>query len=97
MPAAANRRSGLGRLADLSARKLQKYYPKWSHLRGAYVLVLRSLYQTVVGASKNPCTLAGVRRSTFGSRFMYMYNLQIAKSAVFLHSVKLVQVVDIIS
>lgn len=28
---------------------------------------------------------------------MYMYNLQIAKSAVFLYSVKLVQVVDIIS
>ena len=28
-------------------------------------------------------------------RFMYMYNLQIAKSAVFLYGVKLVQVVDV--
>lgn len=33
MLAEANRRSGLGRLAELSARKLQKYYPKWPHLR----------------------------------------------------------------
>lgn len=61
-----------------------------------YVLVFRNLYQTIVGASRNPCTLAGVKRSTFRYRFMYMYNLQIAKSAVFLYSVKLVQVVDII-
>lgn len=44
---------------------------------------------------KNPCMLAGVKHDTFGYRFMYMYNLQIAKSAVFLYGVKLVQVVDV--
>lgn len=66
-------------------------------LGGTYVLMFGNLYQTIVGASKNPCTLAGVKRSTFWYRFLYMYNLQIAKSAVFLYSVKLVQVVDIIS
>lgn len=62
-----------------------------------YVFVFGNLCQTIVGGSKNPCTLAGVKRSTFQYRFMYMYNLQIAKSAVFLYSVQLVQVVDIFS
>lgn len=58
-----------------------------------YILVFGNLYQTTVGDSKDPCP---VTRGTFWSRFRYMYNVWVAKPAVFLDSVTLIQVVGII-